>query len=473
MDRRQFHIDGSWVDPAEPRDFAVINPATESAAATVSLAGPADVERAVGAAKKAFPGYAETTVEQRLAWFERLLQIYRRRAEEMTEAMTTEMGAPLTFTREVQTPCGDGHIEVMLETLRGFRFEGRSPRGGSRIVREPVGVAALITPWNWPINQVVVKVLPALAAGCTCVLKPSEESPLSALLFAEMIHEAGFPPGAFNLINGDGAGAGAGLSAHQDVDMVSFTGSTRAGVAVTKAAADTVKRVTLELGGKSPNLLFADADLRTAVEWSVAACFSNSGQTCDAPTRLLVERPVYEEAKEIACQAAQATTVGDPAREGDHIGPVVNARQFDNIQRLIQCGIDEGARLLAGGTGRPEGLEMGCYVKPTVFADVANDMTVNKEEIFGPVLCMMPFDGEGEAIRLGNDTRYGLGACIQTGDPERADRVARRLRAGNISINGEAYDYDAPFGGMKQSGNGRENGIYGLEDYLDTKTITG
>ena len=473
MDTRQFYIDGNWVDPSEPRDFAVINPATEGATATISLAGADDVERAVGAAKKAFSGYAATTVDQRLAWFERLLQIYRRRADEMTEAMSTEMGAPLTFTRDVQTPCGDGHIEVMLEALRDFRFEGRSPRGASRIVHEPVGVAALITPWNWPINQVVVKVLPALAAGCTCVLKPSEESPLSALLFAEMIDEAGFPPGAFNLINGDGPVAGAGLSSHEDVDMVSFTGSTRAGIAVAKAAADTVKRVTLELGGKSPNLLFADADLQKAVEWSVAACFSNSGQTCDAPTRLLVERTVYEEAKEIAGRAARATRVGDPAREGDHIGPVVNARQFENIQRLIQCGIDEGATLLAGGTGRPEGLEVGYYVKPTLFADVAPDMTVNREEIFGPVLAMMPFDNEEEAIRLGNDSRYGLGACIQTGDPERAERVARRLRAGNISINGEACDYDAPFGGMKQSGNGRENGVFGLQDYLDLKTITG
>ncbi len=473
MELRQFYIDGAWVDPLEARDFAVINPTTESAIATISLAGDDDVERAVAAAKKAFAGYAATSVAERLAWFERLLRIYQRRADEMTNAMSSEMGAPVTFSREVQTPCGEGHIEVIMEALGDFRFEGRSPRGGSRVVHEPVGVAALITPWNWPINQVVVKVLPALAAGCTCVLKPSEESPLSALLFAEMIDEAGFPPGAFNLINGHGPVAGAGLSGHPDVDMVSFTGSTRAGIAVAKAAADTVKRVTLELGGKSPNLLFADADLPSAVAWSVAACFANSGQTCDAPTRLLVEGSVYQEAKEIAARTARATLVGDPAREGDHIGPVVNAQQFENIQRLIQRGIDEGATLLAGGTGRPEGLEVGYYVKPTLFADVAPDMTVNREEIFGPVLCMMPFDNEEEAIRLANDTRYGLGACVQTGDAERAERLARALRAGNVSINGQAYDYDAPFGGMKQSGNGRENGVFGLQDYLDLKTITG
>ncbi|MDP6344494.1 MAG: aldehyde dehydrogenase family protein [Alphaproteobacteria bacterium] len=473
LDRRQYYIDGAWVAPADGRDFDVVNPATERPAATISLAGAGDVDRAVQVARRAFPDYMATTVEERLAWLQRLLDIYLARADEMTAAMTTEMGAPLTFCREVQTPCGDGHVLAFKEALRAFEFEGPSPRGGSRIVHEPIGVCALITPWNWPINQVVVKVIPALAAGCTCVLKPSEHAPLSAMLFAEMLDEAGFPPGAFNLINGDGALAGAELSRHPDVDMVSFTGSTRAGVAVSRAAADTIKRVTLELGGKSPNLLFADADLEGAVNWSVAACYSNAGQTCDAPTRLLVERPVYEDAKAIARQAALATKVGDPAKEGDHIGPVVNARQFENIQRLIQIGIDEGATLLAGGVGRPDGLEVGYYVKPTLFADVGNEMTVNREEIFGPALCMLPFDTEEEAIRLANDTPYGLGACIQTGDPARAERVARRLRAGGISINGGAPDYDAPFGGMKQSGNGRENGVHGLADYLDLKTITG
>ena len=472
MNTGQFYINGSWVDPLERETFDVINPATEKSAARISMAGTADVELAVQAARRAFPEYMATTIEQRLDWFSRLLEIYRRRASEITQAMCTEMGSPLSFTEEVQTPCGDGHIEVIMEVLAGFEFDNLSPRGGSRILHEPVGVAALITPWNWPVNQVVVKVLPALAAGCTCILKPSEESPLSAMIFAEMIDEAGFPAGAFNLINGSGLVAGATLAAHPDVDMVSFTGSTRAGIAVAKTAADTVKRVTLELGGKSPNLLFADADLESAVSWSVEACFSNAGQTCDAPTRLLVERSVYERAKEIAARVAQATKVGDPSEAGDHIGPVVNAKQYDNIQRLIQKGIDEGASLLAGGTGRAEGREVGYFVKPTLFADVDNDMTINKQEIFGPVLCMMPFDTEDEAIRLGNDTVYGLGACIQTSDPVRADRVARKLRAGTISINGAALDYDAPFGGMKQSGNGRENGIYGLEDYLDVKTVT-
>ena len=472
MNTGQFYINGSWVDPLERETFDVINPATEKSAARISMAGTADVELAVQAARRAFPEYMATTIEQRLDWFSRLLEIYRRRASEITQAMCTEMGSPLSFTEEVQTPCGDGHIEVIMEVLAGFEFDTLSPRGGSRVLHEPVGVAALITPWNWPVNQVVVKVLPALAAGCTCILKPSEESPLSAMIFAEMIDEAGFPAGAFSLINGSGLLAGAALAAHPDVDMVSFTGSTRAGIAVAKTAADTVKRVTLELGGKSPNLLFADADLVSAVSWSVEACFSNAGQTCDAPTRLLVERSVYEQAKEIATRIAQATKVGDPSVAGDHIGPVVNARQYDNIQRLIQQGIDEGANLLAGGTGRADDREVGYYVKPTLFADVDNDMTINKQEIFGPVLCMMPFDTEDEAIRLGNDTDYGLGACIQTSDPVRADRVARKLRAGTISINGAALDYDAPFGGMKQSGNGRENGIYGLEDYLDLKTVT-
>jgi aldehyde dehydrogenase (NAD+) len=472
MDTRQFYIDGNWIDSWSAEAFDVINPATESAAATISLAGADDVEAAVRAAKNASLPYAATSVDQRLEWFVRLLEIYRQRADEMTAAMITEMGSPLTFTRDVQTPCGDGHIEVIIETLKDFAFEGLTPRGGSRILHEPVGVAALITPWNWPINQVVVKVLPALAAGCTCILKPSEESPLSAMLFAGMIHDAGFPAGAFNLINGNGIVAGAGLAGHKDVDMVSFTGSTRAGIAVAKTAADTVKRVTLELGGKSPNLLFADADLETAVNWSVEACFSNAGQTCDAPTRLLVERSVYEEAKELARQAALNTKVDDPLIEGNHIGPVVNARQFENIQRLIQTGIDEGATLLAGGAGRADDRNVGYFVKPTLFADVENEMTINKQEIFGPVLCMMPFDSEEEAIRLGNDTPYGLGAYVQSGDADRADRVARQLRAGNVSINGAAYDYDAPFGGVKQSGNGRENGVYGLEDYLDIKTVT-
>jgi aldehyde dehydrogenase (NAD+) len=473
MDSSQFYIDGNWTTPHASETFEVINPATESSAGTISMANQQDVDDAVQAARRAAGPYAATTVDQRLGWFAKLLEIYRQRAHEMTQAMTTEMGSPITFTRDVQTPCGDGHIEVIIETLKDFAFEGTTPRGGSRILHEPVGVAALITPWNWPINQVVAKVLPALAAGCPCILKPSEESPLSALIFARMIHDAGFPPGAFNLINGNGLVAGAGLAAHADVDMVSFTGSTRAGIAVAKTAADSVKRVTLELGGKSPNLLFADADLETAVNWSVEACFSNAGQTCDAPTRLLVERSVYSQAKDLAQKAALNTKVDDPLVEGEHIGPVVNARQFENIQRLIQVGIDEGATVLAGGTGRAGDRNVGYFVKPTLFADVENDMTINREEIFGPVLCMMPFDTEEEAIRLGNDTPYGLGAYVQSGDAARADRVARQLRAGNVSINGASYDYDAPFGGVKQSGNGRENGVYGLEDYLDIKTVTG
>ena len=451
MNTRQFYINGAWVDSIDGTTFDVINPATEQAAATIAMAGPQDVDSAVQAAKAAFPSYAKTTVAERIQWFENLLAIYRRRQDEATDAMVLEMGCPVTFTRDVQTPCGDGHIEVIIEVLKSFEFEGLSPRGGTRIIHEPVGVCGLIAPWNWPINQIVVKVLPALAAGCTCVLKPSEESPLSALLFAEMIDEAGFPAGSFNLINGEGLTAGAGLSKHVDVDLMSFTGSTRAGIQVQKDAAETVKRVVLELGGKSPNLLFADADLETAVAWSVDACMSNSGQTCDAPTRLLVERSVLDQVKQLAVKAAEATAVDDPTKEGAHIGPVVNKKQFENIQRMIQQGIDEGAELLVGGVGRPDGLDTGYYVKPTIFA-VDHDMSVNRDEIFGPVLCISAFDTEEEAVRMGNDTPYGLGAYVQSGDEERADRVARQLRAGNVSVNGEAYDYDAPFGGMKQSG---------------------
>ena len=466
----KFYINGQWLTATSTDTFSLVNPATEECIADIAMAGIEDVDRAVSAAAEAFESYSQTTVEQRLGWFEALLEEYRRRADEMTQAMVEEMGCPLSFAREVQTPCGEGHIEVMIETLRNFEFEHMSPRGGTLLVHEPVGVCGLITPWNWPINQVVAKVLPSLASGCTCVLKPSEESPLSALLFAEMIDAAGFPAGAFNLINGNGAVAGNRLSSHPDVDLVSFTGSTRAGKLVQANAVDTVKRVVLELGGKSPNILFADADLASAVAISANACFSNSGQTCDAPTRLLVERPVYEQVKALLIAEAEATHVGDPAVEGNHIGPVVNRAQFDRIQQKIREGIDEGATLLAGGLGRPEGFDKGFYIRPTVF-EVSHEMTVNREEIFGPVLCVMPFDTEEEAIKLANDTVYGLGGAVQSGDLDRARRVARKIRAGNISINGAAYDYDVPFGGMKQSGNGRENGVFGLHDFLDIKAI--
>ena len=472
MNNARFYINGEWVAPNSTRTFALVNPATEALIADIPLADEVDVDRAVAAARQAFDKYATTSVSQRIGWFENLLRIYRDRAAQISDAMILEMGCPRSFTEDVQTPCGDGHIEVMIETLRSFQFEHPSARGGTMLVHEPVGVAALITPWNWPINQVVAKVLPSLAAGCSCVLKPSEESPLSAVLFAEMIDEAGFPAGAFNLINGDGAVAGNRLTSHPDVDLVSFTGSTRAGKLVQANAVDTVKRVVLELGGKSPNILFADADLQAAVQFSADACYSNSGQTCDAPTRLLVERAVYDQVKAMLIDATNNTQVGNPQQPGGHIGPVVNERQFKLIQEKIQQGIDEGATLLAGGTGRPESVAKGFYVRPTLF-EVSHEMRVNTDEIFGPVLCLMPFDSEEEAIQLANDTVYGLGACVQSGDLERARRVARKIRAGNISINGSAYDYDVPFGGMKQSGNGRENGVYGLHDFLDIKAITG
>jgi aldehyde dehydrogenase (NAD+) len=470
MHHNKFYIAGKWVETQSEDRWPLVNPATEQVVAHIPMASEADVNAAVAAAKAAFPSYSQTTVSQRIQWFKRLLDIYRANADAITDAMIMEIGCPRSFTHEVQTPCGDGHIEVMIEVLESFQFEHPSPRGGSTIVHEPVGVCALITPWNWPINQVVAKVLPSLASGCTCVLKPSEESALSAILFAQMLDEAGFPAGAFNLINGNGEIAGNSMSAHPDIELVSFTGSTRAGKMVQANGVETVKRVVLELGGKSANILFSDADIDAAVAFSADACFSNAGQTCDAPTRLLIERSVYTEVKAKLMAATQATQVGDPQMEGDHIGPVVNRRQFEKIQQKIQAGIDEGAVLLAGGPGRPEGLDTGFYIRPTLF-EVDPAMRINQEEIFGPVLCIMPFDTEEQAIALANDSVYGLGAYVQTLDLEKAQRVARQLRAGNVSINGAAYDYDVPFGGTKQSGNGRENGVYGLHDFLDIKAI--
>ncbi|WP_281928931.1 aldehyde dehydrogenase family protein [Roseibium album] len=473
IEKRKFHIGGHWVDPVEARDHQVINPATEEPVAVISLGSAADVDRAVDAATAAFRSWSETCVDERAKLLERIIEIYERRSDEMDEAIRLEMGAPVDFAREQQTPSGTGHLQATLEALKTHEFERPSPRGGSLLRHEPIGVCGLITPWNWPINQVAAKVAPALAAGCTMVLKPSEIAPLSALLFAEILHEAGCPAGVFNLVNGDGPGVGAAMSAHPGIDMMSFTGSTRAGVAVTQNAAATVKRVALELGGKSPNLLFADADLETAIRFSLESCFSNSGQSCDAPTRLLVERIAYEGAVTAAERIAAETTVGDPAEEGDHIGPVISNLQYERIQGHIERGIDDGARLVAGGPGRPAGFEKGYFVKPTVFADVTNQMSVARNEIFGPVLVMIPFETEDEAVEMANDTPYGLAAYIQTGSPERAKRVSRKLRAGSVYINGAAPDWDVPFGGYKQSGNGREYGEFGLEDFLELKSITG
>ena len=465
------YVDGAWVEPLDPTPFAVENPATEERIATVPLGAARDVDRAVAAARRAFGSWRMTSVEERADLLQRMHDVCVRRLEDFAQTMTREMGVPITKSREVQAPCGYGHLAATREALLAHAFERPSPRGGSTLRDEAVGVCGLVTPWNWPLNQMIVKVAPALAAGCTMVLKPAELSPLSAVILAEVIEEAGCPPGVFNLVQGDGAGVGAALASHEDVDMVSFTGSTRAGAAVAAAAAPTVKRVALELGGKSPNLLFADADLDAAVPFSVDACFSNSGQDCDAPSRLLVERSVYDEVVERAAAHAKAVHVGDPMEEGDHLGPVVSERQWERIQSLIKRGMRD-ARLVAGGAGKPDGVERGHYVRPTVFADVSNDMEIAREEIFGPVLSIIAFDTEEDAIRIAEDTPYGLAAFIQTGDANRAARVARTLRAGTVSVNGAAYDYDVPFGGFKRSGYGRENGAHGLRDYLDVKAIT-
>lgn len=469
---RKFYINGQWIDPQPGfKTFDVVHPGNEEVIETIALGSGADVNIAVEAARAAFKTWSHSIVEERIALLERISRLYKSKYEEFTKTMSLEMGTPISFCRDVQTPCGDGHIEATIEALKAHEFERPSLRGGSTLLDEPVGVCGLITPWNWPVNQVIVKVAPALAAGCTMILKPSEYAPLSAIMLAEIIDEAGCPAGVFNLINGDGLGVGEAISTHPEIDMVSFTGSTRAGTAITKAAADTVKRVSLELGGKSPNIVFADADLKKAAADSIDACFNNNGQSCDAGSRLLVERSVYPEFVELVTDLVRNTKVDDPMKEGDHLGPVVNKKQFDNIQRLIKAGIDEGTKLAAGGAGLPSNLNQGYYIRPTLFTDVTNDMTIAREEVFGPVLAILPFDTEDEAIEIANDTVYGLSAFIQSSNKDRIDRVSRKLRAGSININGAAADYDVPFGGYKQSGNGKENGAFALEEYLETKAI--
>ncbi len=470
LDKRKFYINGEWVAPLVANDLEVLNPATEKPIAVISMGTAADIDRAVAAAKTAFATYSQTSVEERLALLEKLLSIYKRRYDEMAQTITLELGAPITMSTEQQADVGVGHLQGFIDALKRLHMREVLPNGDV-LLREPVGVCGLITPWNWPINQIALKVVPALATGSTCVLKPSEFTPLNALLYAEMVHEAGFPAGTFNLVNGDGLQCGAALSKHRDVDMMSFTGSTRAGIAVSKDAAETVKRVTLELGGKSPNIVFEDADLEDRVTGSVLECFNNSGQSCDAPTRLLVQRSVYDKAVEIATRVGKEATVGDPTQEGSHIGPLVSHIQFGRVQALIEAGVAEGAKLLVGGPGKPDGFETGYFVKPTIFADVNNTMKIAREEVFGPVLAIMPFDTEEEAIAIANDTNYGLAAYVQTGDPKRAERVASRLRAGMVHINGGPHRYGSPFGGYKQSGNGREGGMFGLEDFLEVKTV--
>ncbi|WP_420101424.1 aldehyde dehydrogenase family protein [Bosea sp. (in: a-proteobacteria)] len=474
IEKRQFYIDGAWVDPIDGHDLKVIDPSTERPCAVISLAGRADVDRAVAAAKAALPGWMSTSPSDRIASVERFLTAYERRMEDVAQAVSLEMGAPIDLARRAQAPLAVKHTKGFLAAARGFSFEQllSAEDPGTRIIHEAVGVCALITPWNWPLNQISLKTIAALIAGCTMVLKPSEESPLSALVYAECMDAAGLPKGVFNLVNGDGAGAGTMLTTHPDVDMVSFTGSTRAGVAISKAAADTLKRVHLELGGKGANLIFADADPK-AVERGVRQMMNNSGQSCNAPSRMLVQREIYERAVRTAAEVAGSLTVGPPSQEGAHLGPVVNRAQWDKIQTLIQTGMAEGARLVAGGPGLPADTNSGFYVRPTVFADATNEMTIAREEIFGPVLTMIPFDTEDEAVAIANDTPYGLTNYVQTADPERARRVARALRSGMVEVNGVPRGPGAPFGGMKQSGNGREAGIWGLHDFLEVKAVGG
>ncbi|QBF33761.1 aldehyde dehydrogenase family protein [Thalassococcus sp. S3] len=474
IEKRQFYINGQWVDPAAPSDFEVIDPSTEEACAVISLGGAEDVDKAVAAAKAALPAWMAMPAEERISLVEKLAEVYKTRGEDLAQAMSAEMGAPIDMARSQQVGAGVWHLKNFIQAAKEFQFD--KPLGdhapNDRIIYEAVGVAALITPWNWPMNQITLKVGAAAVAGCTMVLKPSEQSPLNAMIFAEMMDEAGFPAGVFNLVNGDGAGVGTALSGHADVDMVSFTGSTRAGTAISKNAADTLKKVHLELGGKGANLVFADADDK-AVKRGVLHMMNNTGQSCNAPSRMLVQEEIYDQAVETATEVANIVSVGNAHEEGRHIGPVVNETQFNKIQGLIQTGIDEGARLVAGGTGRPDGMNRGYYVKPTVFADVTPDMTIAKEEIFGPVLSIMKFGSEAEAVEIANDTPYGLTNYVQTQDSDRANRMARLLRSGMVEMNGQSRAAGSPFGGMKQSGNGREGGVYGIEDFLEIKAVSG
>ena len=471
LDKLQFYIDGEWVDPVEPRTLDVVNPATEEVYGRISLGSEADVDKAVAAAQRAFETYSLTSREERCDLLQAILDEFKKRHDDIAEAIMDEMGAPWGLAKHAQAASGTAHIAAALEVLKSYEFE--EVLGSDLIVKEPIGVCGLITPWNWPINQIAVKVAPALAAGCTMVLKPSEIAPFDAIVFAEILHEAGVPPGVFNLVNGDGPGVGTALSGHADIAMVSFTGSTRAGILVAQNAAPTVKRVAQELGGKSPSIMLDDADFETEVTKGVKFMFENTGQSCDAPSRMLVPRERMDEVAAIAAKVADATVVGDPRAKGPRVGPVVSEVQWNKIQGLIQKGIDEGATLVTGGTGKPDGLDKGYYVKLTVFANVSNDMTIAREEIFGPVLSIIPYDDEDEAIRIANDTPYGLSGYVSSGDLDRARRVASRLRAGMVHINNADAHILAPFGGYKHSGNGREWGAHGMEEYLEVKSIYG
>ena len=467
----KFYINGQWVDPAEPSVIDVINPATEQAFTQISAGSPADIDRAVVAARSAFDDYSKWTVEQRLDLLERIRTVYKARFEDIAQAISAEMGAPIDMSRSSQTVLGMSYIKNSINVLKDFNFE--TVENGTILRHEPIGVCGMITPWNWPINQVASKVMPAIAVGCTMVLKPSEEAPIDAMILAEVLHEAGVPAGVFNLVNGYGPVVGEAMSKHFDIDMMSFTGSTRGGIAVAKASAETVKRVGQELGGKSANIVLDDTDIAQAVAEGIDYCMDNSGQSCNAPTRMLVPNNQMQTAIDAARQATENIGIGNPAEAGNHIGPVVNKVQFDKIQGLIQQGIDEGATLVAGGTGRPDDLPTGYYVKPTVFANVNNNMTIAREEIFGPVIAILGYDDEDQAIAIANDTEYGLAGYVSSGDMEHAKAVARRIRAGQISINYKGGDASTPFGGYKQSGNGREKGRWGFLEFLEVKAITG
>jgi aldehyde dehydrogenase (NAD+) len=468
---RKFYIDGKWVDPHSKQTIDVLNPANEEVIATIPLGDQEDVNRAVAAAKRAFQTFSRTTIAERVALLEKIIAAYQKKIPEIAATVSKEMGAPLSLATQAQAPAGLGHLFYTLNALKSFEWE--KDVGRSRIVHEAIGVCALITPWNWPLNQIAAKVGPAIAAGCTMVLKPTEIAPLNAILFAEVMDEAGVPPGVFNLVNGDGPGVGVALSKHPDVDMVSFTGSTRAGISVAQNAAPTVKRVTQELGGKSANIVLDDADFPKVVVQGMSGCALNSGQSCNAPTRMLVPKKRMNEAAAIAKAAAMAVKVGDPSKADTNAGPVVSKAQWDKIQGLIKKGIAEGAKLECGGEGLPEGLNNGYYVKPTVFSHVTNDMTIAREEIFGPVLSIIGYDDDADAIRIANDTPYGLSGYVQSSNLERARNVARQIRAGNIHVNGAGVDPGSPFGGYKQSGNGREFSVWGLEEFLETKAILG
>jgi len=473
LDKKKFYINGQWVEPNKPNDFKVINPCNEEPCAIISLGSKEDTNSAIKSAKYAFKTWKETTKEDRLDYLKKLLSIYKKRSTEMAEAISLEMGAPMDWATDVQTASGQSHLEDFILRLKGFKFDEHfNEKSNNHIYYEPIGVCGLITPWNWPINQIALKVIPALATGCTMILKPSEIAPISGMLFAEMIDEVGFPNGVFNLVNGNGAGVGTYLSGHPDIDMISFTGSTRAGRLISKNAAETIKRVCLELGGKGGNIVFADS-YPNAVRDGIRNVMSNSGQSCDAPTRMLVEKSIYQRAIKEATEEANLIKVDEASKKGDHIGPVVSKTQYDKIINLINAGIKEGATLAAGGPELPNNLDKGYFIKPTIFTNVTNDMEIAKKEIFGPVLSIIPFETEEEAIEITNNTEYGLGNYLQTEDKEKAHRVAKKLKSGCVYINGNAADPGTPFGGFRQSGNGREGGVWGLEEYLEVKTVTG